>query len=241
MMKKKVKQNNFSKATKLQPTFKGDYLRADTWRIFRIMSEFVEGFESLSEVKKGVSFFGSHRTDNGHPDYKLAYKASYLLSQKGYSTITGAGDGIMEAANKGAHDAGGHSIGLNILLPEQQIPNPYINYLLEFHYFFVRKVMFTKYSTAVVVFPGGFGTLDELFESLALIQTQRIEPIPVVLVNKEYWQNLIGWLEDKLISRGVLIKEDLNLFKVADTPGQIYKAITDFYKKRRKKIEDNPG
>lgn len=222
-MKKKVISNS-------QSTFKNEFIRSDTWRIFRIMSEFVEGFEGLSRVKRGISFFGSHRVSQNNPSYKVAYKTAWLLAKRGYSIITGAGGGIMEAANKGAFDAKGHSIGLNILIPAQQIPNPYINYLLEFHYFFVRKVMFTKYSSAFVVFPGGFGTLDELFESLALVQTQCIEPIPVVLVEKEYWQNLITWFKNELIKRGVLIKDDFKLFKVVDTPLEVFKVITNFYK-----------
>jgi hypothetical protein len=195
------------------------------------MSEFVEGFEGLSWVKKGVSFFGSKRASPRHPYYKLAYRTAYLLSKKGYTIITGAGPGIMEAANKGALEAKRPSVGLNILIPEQQIPNPYINYLLQFHYFFVRKVMFTKYSCAVVVFPGGFGTLDELFEALALIQTERIEPIPVVLVKRKYWQNLINWFNKELIERGTLIESDLHLFKIVDTPQEVFKSIADFYKR----------
>jgi hypothetical protein len=199
------------------------------------MSEFVEGFEGLSWIKKGVSFFGSKRLSKDHSYYKLAYKTAYLLSKKGYSIITGAGPGIMEAANKGAYKAGGASVGLNILIPAQQIPNSYINYLLGFHYFFVRKVMFTKYSCAFVFFPGGFGTLDELFEILALIQTKRIEPVPVVLVIKKYWKDLLNWFNNELIEKGTLIKEDLNLFKIVDTPKEVLDVINIFYKKHSKK------
>jgi len=214
-------------------TFKDDFISTDTWRIFRIMSEFVDGFEGLSKVKYGVSFFGSKNIPQGHPDYELAYKSAYTLVKNGYSVITGAGGGIMEAANKGAYEAGGLSVGLNILIPEVQIPNEYINYLMEFRYFFVRKVMFTKHSYAFVVFPGGFGTLDELFETLALVQTQRIEPIPVILVNKSYWKELLGWFNKRLIREGALEKEDLKLFKIVDKPSEVLNAIKSFYAKGR--------
>ncbi len=207
-------------------------LSMDSWRIFRIMSEFVEGFEALSAIKKGVSFFGSKRFSKDHPYYRLAYQTAYLLAKKGYSIITGAGPGIMEAANKGAFAAKGVSVGLNIAIPEQQNPNPYVNYLLEFKYFFVRKVMFTKYSCAFVFFPGGYGTLDELFEALALVQTQRISPIPIILVLKEYWKEILSWL-DKLASLGTLLNEELRLFKVVDTPQGVLDAIRIFYRKKK--------
>jgi uncharacterized protein (TIGR00730 family) len=194
------------------------------------MSEFVDGFEALAGLGKGISFFGSKRLNPAHPYYKLAYKTAYLLSKKGYSIITGAGPGIMEAANKGAYDAKGISIGMNILIPEQQKPNSYVNYLLEFRYFFVRKVIFTKYSCAFVVFPGGLGTLDELFEALALVETNRIDPIPVVLAGSKYWQGMIAWLKE-LIKEGTLVKNNLKLFKVADTPQEVLKAIKNFKSK----------
>ncbi|MDD5583936.1 MAG: TIGR00730 family Rossman fold protein [Candidatus Omnitrophica bacterium] len=219
----------------LEAPLNENFISTDTWRIFRIMSEFVEGFESLSVVKKGVSVFGSKRTPKNHPYYALAYKTAHLLAKKGYSIITGAGPGIMEAANKGALEAGGLSIGLNIIIPEQQKPNPYINYLLEFRYFFVRKVIFTKYSCAFVVFPGGFGTLDELFEALALIQTQRIDPIPVVLVGKDYWQGLLSWCRQTLKEYGTLIDEDLELMHIVDTPQEIAGVLQSFYRKAHSK------
>ncbi len=215
-------------------TFGDSFVRSDTWRIFRIMSEFVEGFEALSKVKKGVSFFGSKSTLPRDPYYKLAYKSAHLLAKNGYSIITGAGQGIMQAANKGAYDAGGLSTGLNILIPEVQIPNPYINYLIEFRYFFVRKVMFTKYSCVVAVFPGGFGTLDEFFESLALIQADRIEKIPVVLAGSDYWKGLLNWMKGEMIKRGTIEKKDLNLFHVVDTPQQLLSVVKKFYKKTKK-------
>lgn len=208
-----------------------DLIFEEPWRIFRIMSEFVDGFEGLSKVGNAVSFFGSKRTSRNHPYYKLAYKTAFDLAKKGYSIITGAGPGIMEAANKGAFDAKGLSIGLNILIPEQQRPNPYINCLLEFHYFFVRKVIFTKYSKAFVVFPGGYGTLDEFFEALELIQTQRIDPIPIILINRSYWHELLDWLKQKLVKIKTLTKEEVSLFKVVETPQDVLRMIEDFYKK----------
>jgi len=235
MVKKLNRRSKKTSKKILKKTSKDDFLSTDTWRIFRIMSEFVDGFEDLSKIKHGVAFFGSKSTDQEHPYYKCAYKASYMLAKQGYSIITGAGSGIMEAANRGAYDAKGVSVGLNILIPEAQVPNPYINYPMEFRYFFVRKVMFTKHSYACVVFPGGFGTLDELFETLALVQTDRIRPIPVILVNKSYWKGLVSWLKNKLLSQGAIEKEDLKLFKIVDTPKQITSEIKKFYSKKNTK------
>jgi len=206
-----------------------DFSQTDPWRIFRIMSEFVEGFEELQWVDKGVSIFGSHCTKPQEKYYKQAYKTAFLLSKKGYTVITGAGGGIMEAANKGAKDAGQPNVGLNILLPEQQKPNPYVDYLLEFRYFFVRKVMFTKYAKAFVVCPGGFGTLDEMFECLALVQTERLSPAPVVLLNKKFWEGQVKWIKERLLPEGMIAKEDLKLFSVVDTPEQAVAAIDKFY------------
>ena len=210
-----------------------DFKKMDTWRVFRIMSEFVEGFDGLSEVKKAIAFFGSKRVSPRHPYYKLAYRTAYYLSRKGYSVMTGAGSGIMEAANRGAYQARGNSIGLNILIPEQQVPNQYVNYLLEFRYFFVRKVMFAKYSSAFVVFPGGYGTLDELFEGLALIQTHRTRPFPVILVVSKFWEGLIDWLKGTLLEQGTIVKEDLKLFKIVDTPQEVYEYLRKFNGKRK--------
>jgi len=199
------------------------------------MSEFVDGFEALSRIKKGVSFFGSKSTPPQHTHYKCAQQAAYMLAKDGYSIITGAGAGIMEASNKGAKRAGGVSVGLNILIPEVQIPNKYINYPMEFRYFFVRKVMFTKHSRAFVVFPGGFGTLDELFETLALVQTYRIEPVPVILVFRDFWEGLMDWLTHRLLKDGKIEKEDMHLFKIVDTPAEIVKTIKNFRPQRRRK------
>ena len=180
-------------------------------------------------------FFGSLLYRRGISTHKLAHESAYLFSQKGYSIITGAGPGIMEAADKGAYEARGNSVGLNILIPNQQQPNPYVSNLMEFRYFFVRKVMFLKNSCASVVFPGGFGTLDELFETLSLIQTQRTREIPVVLVGSDFWDGIIKWFKKELLYQGVLDEGDIRLFKMADSPREVFKVIDDFYKKSRKK------
>ena len=214
-----------------------NFTKQDTWRVFRIMSEFVEGFEGLSSVKKGVAVFGSKRTPEDDPNYQNAYKTSKLLVEKGYQVITGAGPGIMEAANRGAYTpkrGSKSSIGLNILIPEQQKTNPYINYPMDFRYFFIRKVMFAKYSCAFVVFPGGFGTMDELFEGLALVQTERIKPFPIILVNKKFWVGLTDWLKNTVFASGPLIKKDFTHFTVVDSPSQVLTAIRSFYKKQKR-------
>ena len=227
MKKKYFRKNLVLKSSKL--SFKDDFVQTDTWRIFRIMSEFVDGFESLSKIKRGVSVFGSRCTSAKHLNYKCAYKTAYLLAKNKYSVITGAGSGIMEAANKGAFKAGGTSVGLNILVPQEQVPNSYITHLMEFRYFFVRKVMFIKHSHACVVFPGGFGTLDELFETMALIQTERIEPIPVILVNKAYWKGIIDWCRKTLVKENAIARKDLNLFTLVDEPQEVVSTIKSFY------------
>jgi hypothetical protein len=193
------------------------------------MSEFVEGFEAFSEIGPAVAFFGSARAKSDNPYYKAAEKTAWKFAKAGYAVITGAGSGIMEAANKGAYDAKGESIGLNILIPIKQVPNKYITKLLEFKYFFCRKVMFSKYSKACIVFPGGYGTLDELAELLALIQTQRIEPLPIVLYNEAFWQGLIDWFTNTLIKKKTISKEDMKLFKFANTPQQVLTIVENFY------------
>ncbi len=237
MGKRVTLKNKYFTGKQLKTTFKDDFITTDTWRIFRIMSEFVDGFEGLSQIKQGISIFGSKATPKTHPYYKLASKTAYTLTKKGYSVITGAGGGIMEAANKGAKKAGGVSVGLNILIPQKQMPNPYINYLMEFRYFFVRKVMFTKHSHAFVVFPGGFGTLDELFETLSLVQALRIEPVPVILVNKDYWAGLLDWFQARLVKEGTIDKGDLKLFTVVETPEQVHAAIKSFYASKKGRRE----
>lgn len=209
---------------------KNDFTHEDTWRMFRIMSEFVEGFEVLSQVGKAVSIFGSSRSKSDNKYYQLAEEIAYLLAKAGFAIITGGGPGIMEAGNKGAKKAKGRSIGLNIQLPMEQRANEYIDTLIEFRYFFVRKVMFVKYAKAFVIMPGGFGTLDEFFEATNLIQTERIERFPVVLFGRDYWQGLANWLEDIVLKNGNISKHDLDIFKIADTPAEVVKIIRDFYK-----------
>ena len=207
-----------------------DFVKEDPWRIFRIMSEFVEGFEELSEVSQAVSIFGSSKARRGSRYYRIAQDTARLLAKNGYTVITGAGSGIMEAGNKGAKLAGGESIGLNILIPITQKPNRYITRLLEFKYFFCRKVMFAKYSKAFVVFPGGFGTLDELFEAITLVQTQRIQPFPVILVGRHFWAGLIKWIKGSLLTAGTIEQEDVGLYSLADSPAEVLKTIKKFYK-----------
>jgi hypothetical protein len=207
-----------------------DFTKEDTWRIFRIMAEFVEGFETLSQVGRAISFFGSSRLKPKDKYYKIATQTAYLLSKEGYAIITGGGPGLMEAANKGAKKAGGKSIGLNIQIPQEQKPNRYVDLLLEFHYFFCRKVMFLKYGKAFVILPGGYGTLDELFESLNLIQTHRVERFPVVLLGSEYWKGLIDWVKSKVLKKGCISPSDLNIFTIVDTPKEVVSAINNFYR-----------
>lgn len=210
---------------------KNDDFTSETWRVFRIMSEFVEGFEVLSRIGKAISIFGSSRTSANDKHYKLAEKVAYLLTKEGFAIITGGGPGIMEAANKGARKARGQSIGLNIQIPKEQKPNPYVDTLLDFHYFFVRKVMFVKYAKAFVILPGGYGTFDELFESLNLIQTGRTDRFPVVLVGRDYWQDLLGWLKSTVLKEGCISEPDLKIFNVVDTPQQVVEVIRKFYGK----------
>ncbi len=207
----------------------------DPWRVFRIMAEFVDGFHQLSEIGPAVSVFGSARTKRTHKMYKLAVETSQLLAKAGYAVITGGGPSIMEAGNKGASKAQGSSIGLNIDLPFEQKPNRYIKTLINFHYFFCRKVMFVKYAKAFVIFPGGFGTLDEFFESITLIQTRRMERFPVILVGSDYWKGLADWLRDATLKEDNIDPEDLNIFEIVDTPQQVIKVIKKFYNNKKKK------
>jgi len=209
---------------------KSELVSGDPWRVFRIMSEFVEGFEVLSELGKAVSIFGSSRVKPNSKYYKLAEKTAYLLAKEGYAIITGSGPAIMEAANKGAKRAGGHSIGLNIQIPHEQKSNKYVDTLLDFRYFFVRKVMFVKYAKAFVIMPGGYGTLDEFTEAINLIQTERIDKFPVILFGSEYWKGLLDWLRDTVLKNGNINKEELNIFTVVDEPGEVVEVIKKFYK-----------
>ncbi|MFH1338717.1 MAG: TIGR00730 family Rossman fold protein [Candidatus Omnitrophota bacterium] len=206
-----------------------DFTKEDTWRVFRIMAEFVEGFETLSGIGRAISFFGSSCLKPKDKYYKIATQTAYLLSKEGYAIITGGGPGLMEAANKGAKKAGGKSVGLNIQIPQEQRPNKYVDLLLEFHYFFCRKVMFLKYGKAFVILPGGYGTLDEFFESLNLIQTHRVEKFPVVLLGSEYWKGMIGWLKSKVLKKGCISASDLKIFTIVDKPKEVVSVIKEFY------------
>lgn len=198
-----------------------DFTDTDPWRVLRIQAEFVEGFDALSKVGPSVTLFGSARTKEGSRYYEGARETARLLAQSGLSIITGGGPGIMEAGNRGAAEGGGLSIGLNIELPMEQTPNPYQNMSLEFRYFFVRKLMFVKYSLGYIIFPGGFGTMDELFESLTLSQTEKIQPFPVVMFGWEYWGGMLDWIKQTMLDEeGCISKDDLNLFHVTDDPAE---------------------
>lgn len=204
----------------------------DPWRVFRIMAEFVDGFHQLSQIGDAVTIFGSARTKVNHRMYKDAQKTARLLVKEGYSVITGGGPGIMEAANRGAFTDPARSVGLNIELPFEQKPNRYISHLIKFHYFFCRKVMFVKYAKAFVIFPGGFGTLDEFFESVTLIQTGRIDRFPVVLFGSSYWGGLIRWVKESMLAEENINKKDLEIFTIVDKPEDVVKSIRSFYKKK---------
>jgi uncharacterized protein (TIGR00730 family) len=200
----------------------------DTWRLFHIMAEFVEGFENLSEIQPAVSFFGSARCKVGDPLYTKTYDLAKLVAKNGFNIITGGGGGVMEAANKAAAEEGVKSVGVNIELPFEQKPNPYSNLKLAFRYFFVRKVMFVKYAMAYIVMPGGFGTLDECFEALTLIQTRKIKPFPVILVDSSYWQSILDWMTENLLAHDMISKEDLHIFKLMDDPEEIVEYVKRF-------------
>jgi uncharacterized protein (TIGR00730 family) len=197
----------------------------EAWRMFSIMSEFVRAFTAMSNLGPCVSLFGSARSLPDESYYQLAEQTAYLLAKHGFGVVSGGGGGIMEAANKGASRAGGNSIGLNIELPQEQIPNEYANVQLDFHYFFIRKVVFVKYSQAYVVFPGGFGTMDELFEALTLIQTKRIRPFPTFLMGSSYWEGLIDWMRDKMLGGAKISSEDLDSFAIVDDPEEVVRLI----------------
>jgi uncharacterized protein (TIGR00730 family) len=204
-----------------------DWVHTDPWRVLRIQAEFVEGFGLLAELGQAVSVFGSSRTVPGAPDYERAEQIGAGLAKAGYAVITGGGPGIMEAANKGAASAGGVSVGLGIELPLEQGINDYVEIGLEFRYFFVRKTVFVKYSQAFVVLPGGFGTLDELFEAVVLVQTGKITRFPIVLVGSEYWQDLLSWINGRMLPAGNISAHDPELIKVADDPAEVVRIITE--------------
>jgi len=205
----------------------------DSWAIFKIMAEFVEGFERLGKIGPCVSIFGSARTKPDHKYYKLAENIAFELTQSGYGVVTGGGPGIMEAGNKGAARGHGTSVGLNIELPFEQHDNPYIDpdKSLDFDYFFVRKVMFVKYSQGFVVMPGGFGTMDELFEAITLIQTNKIGKFPIVLVGRKFWSGLMDWIKNTLLEEGNISPKDLDLISIVDTEAEVLEVIDTFYKK----------
>jgi uncharacterized protein (TIGR00730 family) len=200
----------------------------ESWRIFRIMAEFVEAIETLSGVERAVTIFGSARLKPEDPYYQKAEILARKLAQKGFGVITGGGPGIMEAANKGAAEAGGKSVGMNIRLPHEQKPNPFANIHVDYKYFFIRKVMFVKYAVAYVIMPGGFGTMDELFEALTLIQTLRIKPFPVILMGSEYWKGLLDWLRKTMLREGKIAPEDLERLQVMDDPEEVVRHIQKF-------------
>ena len=206
-----------------------DFTTTDTWRVMRIMGEFIEGFDVLSSVQRGVSIFGSARTPPEDPQYEAAQEVSRLLADAGFTIITGAGPGIMEAANKGAKLAGGHSVGCNIELPFEQGANPYVDTLVNFRYFMVRKTMFIKYSNAFIIFPGGFGTLDEAFEALTLIQTGKIYQFPVILFGRHYWAGLVRWLQSRVLLERKISPGDMDLMIVTDDPREACEAVVAAY------------
>lgn len=221
-MHKRMQTNQNGRITKEPKYCLDNSVIGDSWRMFRIMAEFVDGFDAMSAIDiPAVTIYGSARTPADNKYYVLADKIAAGLAHAGYCVITGGGPGIMEAANKGASEAGGVSVGLNIDLPHEQDANPYVNFPLNFKYFFVRKVMLMKYSSGFVCMPGGFGSLDELFESLTLIQTERIKPFPIVLVGSDFWTGLVDWIKDKLVGSGNISPDDLSLFRVLDDVDEV--------------------
>ena len=224
-------------AHRIRKAFKGkdwaEIKSSDSWMIFKVMSEFVEGFERLAKIGPCVTIFGSARVKPNHAYYKTAEEIAFQLVQHGYGVVTGGGPGIMEAGNKGANRAGGKSVGLNIYLPHEQKGNPFIDVdkLITFDYFFVRKVMFMKYSQGFIVMPGGFGTRDELTEALTLIQTKKIGRFPIVLVGKKFWSGMVDWIKKVLVTEAMIHEEDLELFNIVDKPEDAVKVIDDFYAK----------
>ena len=213
-----------------------EFTHTDTWRVFRIMGEFVEGFDELATLTRGISIFGSARSKPQDPDYAAALETAALLAKEGFAVITGGGPGVMEAANRGAFEAGGLSIGCNIELPFEQRPNAYQTRSLRFKYFFVRKMMFVKYSLGFIIFPGGFGTLDELFEALTLIQTKKIRNFPVILFGSEYWTGLLNWINDYMLPQGKVNANEVRLFRVTDSPAE----VVEIMKRSQSTIENVP-
>ncbi|MBC2681928.1 TIGR00730 family Rossman fold protein [Corynebacterium sp. 4HC-13] len=209
-----------------------DWLHTDPWRVMRIQSEFVDGFGALAKIPKAITVFGSARVKEDHPYYELGRKLGRLISEAGYATITGGGPGLMEAPNRGTHEAGGMSIGLGIELPREQCLNHWVDVGLNFRYFFVRKTMFLKYSQAFVCLPGGFGTLDELFEALVMVQTEKIQKFPIILVGSEFWGGLVDWIRTRLVDEGMISPEDPELFFVTDDPQEVVDICVHAHKHR---------
>ena len=206
------------------------FVDTDPWRVLRILGEFVAGFEELADVRRAVTFFGSARTDPSNPEYQLTVQTARLLGRNGFAVITGSGGGIMEAANKGAREAGAPSIGLNIELPFEQVTNPYVDRTVDFRYFFVRKTLLVKYSSAFIFPPGGFGTLDELSEVLTLKQTRKIGDMPIVLMGSDYWSGMLEWLKDHVAGQGKIGPEDLDLFEVTDDPERVLDIVVGWWR-----------
>jgi uncharacterized protein (TIGR00730 family) len=215
---------------------RGAFTQTDPWRVLRIMGEFVSGFDELADVGEAVTIFGSARLHQSDPLYDAATYTARRLGEEGFTIITGAGPGVMEAANKGAREAGALSIGLNIELPMEQHSNPYLDRTIDFRYFFVRKTMLVKYSEAFIVFPGGFGTLDEMFEALTLIQTGKVQNMPVILFGSDYWAGLIDWLRSRLLAEGKIAPGDLEIFRVVDDPEEIVRAVLEARRQRNESI-----
>ncbi len=215
--------------------------QGDTWRVLKIMSEFVQGFDELANVGPAVTFFGSSRSREKDKYYRLAYETAFNLGKLGYTIITGGGPGIMEAANRGAHDSGTTSVGLNIEIPREQQPNKYQNLSLKFDYFFVRKVMLIKYSLAYVIFPGGFGTFDELFEALTLIQTGKSYRFPLILFGSEFWKPLLRYMEDVMVRFGTIDREDIGLMSMADDPSEVVEMVYERSREKYHYLEEYYG
>jgi len=218
-----------------------DFTLTDPWRVFRIMSEFVEGFDELSHIPPSVAIFGSARIKPEDPTYQAAVETARMLAKAGFGIITGGGPGIMEAGNKGAQEGENFSIGCNIELPFEQGPNPYLDISLDFRYFFVRKTMFIKYAEAFIIFPGGFGTMDELFEALTLIQTRKVSHFPVILYDSKYWKGLIDWIRDTMLASEKILPEDAGLLLLSDDPQEICKIVIDAYQESYRQERANPA
>jgi uncharacterized protein (TIGR00730 family) len=218
-----------------------EFTHTDPWRVFRIMGEFVEGFDELATLNRGISIFGSARSKPDDPDYKAAQETAALLVAEGFAVITGGGPGIMEAANKGAWEAGGLSVGCNIELPFEQRPNPYLTKSVKFKYFFVRKMMFVKYSLGFIIFPGGFGTFDELFEALTLIQTKKIRNFPMILFGSSYWRGLLDWLRDTVKREGKISEIDFDMIQITDSPAEVVEIVLRSQSSLAELVSDDIG